>query len=65
LGFVSVFQEELLRLEKVARFLLKAITASRPRLRYPAGAPAKALITMKRLLPEGVFVGVRKMIFSE
>ncbi|HVM33193.1 MAG TPA: SDR family NAD(P)-dependent oxidoreductase [bacterium] len=51
--------------EKVAQVFLKAITASRPRLRYPAGAPAKALITMKRLLPEGVFVGVRKMIFSE
>lgn len=36
----------------VAQAVLHALTAARPRLRYPVGAQARSMVTLPRLLPE-------------
>jgi NAD(P)-dependent dehydrogenase (short-subunit alcohol dehydrogenase family) len=38
--------------EKVAKVVAHALTARRPRTRYPVGADARAMATLKRLLPD-------------
>jgi short-subunit dehydrogenase len=47
----------------VARAILHAAT-TRPRLRYPVGRDGKALLLLKRLLPESAFERVRRRLFS-
>jgi short-subunit dehydrogenase len=47
----------------VAQAILRAATA-RPRLRYLVGRDAKALILLKRLLPESLFERVRRRVFQ-
>ncbi len=46
----------------VAQVILRAAT-TRPRLRYLVGRDAKALILLKRLLPESLFERVRRRVF--
>jgi short-subunit dehydrogenase len=41
--------------EVVARVVLKAVQAAKPRLRYPAGPAARQLALMRRIVPEGIF----------
>jgi NAD(P)-dependent dehydrogenase (short-subunit alcohol dehydrogenase family) len=48
----SDFQKGMLPAEAVARVILDAIEAERPRTRYPVGLMAKVLIPVKRLLPD-------------
>ena len=48
----------------VARVILHAATTARPRLRYPVGQDGKALLLLKRLLPESMFERVRRRVFS-
>jgi short-subunit dehydrogenase len=47
----------------VARVILRAAT-TRPRLRYPVGQDGKALLLLKRLLPESAFERVKRRVFS-
>ena len=47
----------------VARVILRAAT-TRPRLRYPVGQDGKALLLLKRLLPESAFERVKRRLFS-
>jgi NAD(P)-dependent dehydrogenase (short-subunit alcohol dehydrogenase family) len=47
----------------VARAILRAAT-TRPRLRYPVGQDGKALLLLKRLLPESAFERVKRRVFS-
>ena len=48
----------------VARAILRAATTTRPRLRYPVGQDGKALLLLKRLLPESAFERVKRRLFS-
>jgi NAD(P)-dependent dehydrogenase (short-subunit alcohol dehydrogenase family) len=48
----------------VAVAVLRAATVTQPRLRYLVGRDAKALVLMKRLLPEPLFERVRRRVFS-
>ena len=45
----------------VAQAILR-VSSTRPRLRYPVGRDAKALILLKRLLPEPLFERVRRRV---
>lgn len=45
--------------EVVARAVHHALTARRPRVRYPVGADARTLVTLPRLLPERLLDRVR------
>jgi len=47
----------------VARVILRAAT-TRPRLRYPVGQDGKALLLLKRLLPESAFEALKRRLFS-
>jgi NAD(P)-dependent dehydrogenase (short-subunit alcohol dehydrogenase family) len=47
----------------VARVILRAAT-TRSRLRYPVGRDGKALLLLKRLLPESAFERVKRRVFS-
>ena len=47
----------------VARVILRA-TTTRPRLRYPVGQDAKALLLLKRLLPEPLFASLSRRQFQ-
>ena len=47
----------------VARVILRAAT-TRPRLRYPVGQDAKALLLLKRLLPGPAFDALKRRLFS-
>src|SRR5205085_1918712 len=47
----------------VARAILRAAT-TRPRLRYPVGQDGKALLLLKRLLPESAFERVKRRVCS-
>lgn len=49
--------------EKVAAVIEKAISARRPRTRYPVGLPARAGIAMKRVTPDRVFDAVLRSQF--
>lgn len=49
--------------EVVAQTILKAATAARPRLRYPVGGTSRALIALKRVLPESLFERFRGRAF--
>jgi hypothetical protein len=46
------FQKGKLPAEAVARVVVDAIEAKRPRTRYPVGAMAKVLVPLKGLLPD-------------
>jgi NAD(P)-dependent dehydrogenase (short-subunit alcohol dehydrogenase family) len=48
----------------VARAILRAATTTRPRLRYPVGQDGKALLLLKRLLPESAFEALKRRLFS-
>ena len=48
----------------VARAILHAATTTRPRLRYPVGQDGKALLLLKRLLPESASERVKRRLFS-
>jgi NAD(P)-dependent dehydrogenase (short-subunit alcohol dehydrogenase family) len=48
----------------VARVILRAATTTRPRLRYPVGQDGKALLLLKRLLPESAFEALKRRLFS-
>lgn len=48
----------------VARAILRAATTTRPRLRYPVGQDGKALLLLKRLLPESAFESLKLRLFS-
>jgi NAD(P)-dependent dehydrogenase (short-subunit alcohol dehydrogenase family) len=49
--------------EKVAAVIEKAISAKRPRARYPVGAPARMGIMMKRVSPDRVLDAVMRTQF--
>ena len=49
--------------QAVAQVILRAAT-TRPRLRYLVGRDAKALVLLKRLLPEPLFERVRRRVFQ-
>jgi NAD(P)-dependent dehydrogenase (short-subunit alcohol dehydrogenase family) len=48
----------------VARAILRAATASRPRLRYPVGRAGQLVLLLKRLLPESAFEALKRRLFS-
>ena len=48
----------------VARAILRAATATRPRLRYPVGRDGKTVLLLKRLLPESAFEALKRRLFS-
>ena len=50
--------------EVVARAIVKAATARRPRTRYPVGKGARTIITSRRMLPDRVFDRVVHSMFS-
>ena len=50
--------------EKVAATIEKAITARRPRARYPVGAAARSGIAMKRILPDRALDAVMRAQFK-
>lgn len=49
--------------EKVAGVIEKAISAKRPRARYPVGVPARMGIMLKRVSPDRVFDAVMRTQF--
>jgi len=48
----------------VARVVLKAAQAAKPRLRYPAGPAARQLALMRKLVPEGIFNSILRKQFK-
>jgi len=50
--------------EVVAKAIVKAATARRPRTRYPVGKGARTIITSRRMLPDRVFDRVVHTMFS-
>ena len=50
--------------EVVARAVLHALTAPRPRLRYPVGAESRKLLALPRLLPERALDQLRFRLFG-
>jgi short-subunit dehydrogenase len=50
--------------EAVADAIVHAATAARPRTRYPVGSSARALLLLRRLLPDRVFDGVIWAIYK-
>jgi len=50
--------------EVVAKAIVKAATARRPRTRYPVGKGARTIITSRRMLPDRVFDRVVHSLFS-
>jgi NAD(P)-dependent dehydrogenase (short-subunit alcohol dehydrogenase family) len=48
----------------VADAVYRAITARRPRARYPVGKDARLLVTMPRLLPDGILDRLRFRLFG-
>jgi NAD(P)-dependent dehydrogenase (short-subunit alcohol dehydrogenase family) len=50
--------------EAVADAIVHAATAARPRTRYPVGGSARALLLLRRLLPDRVFDGVIWTIYK-
>ena len=50
--------------EAVADAIVQAATAARPRTRYPVGSSARALLLLRRLLPDRVFDGVIWAIYK-
>lgn len=50
--------------EVVAAAVCHALTARRPRVRYPVGNDARTLVTLPRLLPDGVLDRLRLKLFG-
>jgi short-subunit dehydrogenase len=48
----------------VARVVLKTAQAAKPRLRYPAGATARRLAFMRKLVPEAIFNSILRKQFK-
>ena len=50
--------------DAVARVVLRAATASRPRLRYPVGLDGRIALLLQRLLPDAAFEALKRRLFS-
>ncbi len=50
--------------EVVARAVHHALTARRPRTRYPVGQDARLLVTLPRLLPDRLLDSIRRRLFA-
>ena len=52
------------RPETVARIILRAAEAERPRTRYPAGRGARTIMTARRILPDRAFDAVLRRVYG-